>query len=158
MAGKRDAERQDVELSQAASYLLDECRMVLPGIQATFGFQLIAIFNERFARDLASLEQTLHFISLTLVALSAALVMTPAAYHRVTGVTHVSTRFLATSSRLLAAGMACLALGIAIDYYVVGTLVFAHRGIGIAAAALLATFTILWFPFPRSRRYLESES
>jgi hypothetical protein len=27
---------------------IEEARMVLPGIQALFGFQLIAVFNERF--------------------------------------------------------------------------------------------------------------
>jgi len=30
------------------SHLLEECRMVLPGIQALFGFQLIAVFNQPF--------------------------------------------------------------------------------------------------------------
>ena len=34
--------------SEEASYLLDECRMVLPGIQALFGFQLVAVFNRTF--------------------------------------------------------------------------------------------------------------
>jgi hypothetical protein len=144
-------QREQVGLSQAASYLLDESRMVLPGIQATFGFQLIAILNSRFT-DLEALEQRLHFLSLTLVAIAIALVMTPAAYHRITGVTHVSTRFLATSSRLLLVGMAFLAVGISVDYYVVGVLVFGHRGVAIAAAILLGAFTGLWFLFPRSRR------
>ena len=47
-------EHERVKLSQAASYLLDECRMVLPGVQAIFGFQLIAVFNQRFARTCRS--------------------------------------------------------------------------------------------------------
>ena len=34
-----------VSLSQAAEYLLEECRMVLPGIQALFGFQLGTFFS-----------------------------------------------------------------------------------------------------------------
>ncbi len=55
--------------------------MVLPGIQVLFGFQLIAAFNERF-RELAPLEQQLHYSSLVLVSLAIALIMTPAAYHR----------------------------------------------------------------------------
>src|SRR6478609_4363691 len=83
-------EIETVTLSQAASYLLDECRMVLPGIQALFGFQLIAIFNQRFADALPVLEQRLHFASLTLVALSIAIIMSPAAYHRMQGVREVS--------------------------------------------------------------------
>ena len=38
MAGTRQ-EREDVPLSQGATYLIEECRMVLPGVQAIFGFQ-----------------------------------------------------------------------------------------------------------------------
>ena len=51
---------EQVKLSEAASHLLNECRMVLPGIQAIFGFQLIAVFNERFSKDLESIDQRVH--------------------------------------------------------------------------------------------------
>lgn len=146
----RDDETESVKLSQAASYLLDECRMVLPGVQALFGFQLIAVFNDRFATSLDAFEQRLHFASLTLVAIAAALVMTPAAYHRMTDITHVTRGFLAMSSRLLLASMVALAIGLALDYYVVGYLVFEDRRVAVAAAALLAILTLLWFAFPQS--------
>ena len=53
--------------------------MVLPGIQALFGFQLIAVFNERF-RQLSEGEQLIHFTAIMLVAIAIALIMTPAAY------------------------------------------------------------------------------
>jgi hypothetical protein len=39
---------------------IEEARMVLPGIQALFGFQLIAVFNERF-KELTKDEQLIHF-------------------------------------------------------------------------------------------------
>ena len=74
----------DVEklpLPQAVSLLLDECRMVLPGLQALFGFQLIAVFNQRFSQELSLAEQEMHLRALGLVAISGALVMIPAAYH-----------------------------------------------------------------------------
>jgi len=38
-------EKEELPLRLAAEYLIEECRMVLPGIQALFGFQLIAVFN-----------------------------------------------------------------------------------------------------------------
>jgi hypothetical protein len=148
-------DNEQVKLSQAASYLLDECRMVLPGVQAIFGFQLIAVFNQRFPEDLPHAAQCVHFVSLTLVAIAAALVMTPAAYHRVTGVTHVSRRFLETSSRLLLASMVVLAIGLALDYFVVGWLVFENGWVAVAAAAMLGAFTGLWFAYPLSRRRVD---
>jgi len=125
---------------------------VLPGVQAIFGFQLIAVFNQRFAEDLPPPLQYAHFASLTLVALAAALVMTPAAYHRVTDITLVSRHFLEMSSRLLLASMLVLGVGLSLDYYVVGWLVFGSHAVGLAAAVLLGVLTTLWFAFPRSRK------
>ena len=145
--------REQLDLTEAASYLLDECRMVLPGVQAIFGFQLVAVFSERFARDLAPVDQRLHFVSLTLVALASALLMMPAAYHRMTRVSQVSERFVSTCSRLLLLALVPLAVGLSLDYYVIGALIFGHDGVAATAAALLlAVITSLWFLFPRSRR------
>lgn len=145
-------ECQELDLAQAATTLVDECRMVLPGIQAIFGFQLIAVFNQRFAEDLPDFAQYLHFASLTLVALAAALVMTPAAYHRITGIRRVSLHYLALSSRFLLASMLVLAVGLSLDYFVVGWLVFRTLAVAVPAALLLGIFTLLWFGYPMSRR------
>src|SRR5882762_8175592 len=92
---------EELSLSKAAQYLLEECRMVLPGIQALFGFQLIAVFNLSFAQRLSSLEQRLHLFAITLTAVAIAFVMAPAAYHRQTGPREVSEAFIQLSTRLL---------------------------------------------------------
>ena len=126
--------------------------MVLPGVQALFGFQLIAVFNQRFPEDLRQPVQWLHFASLTMVALAAALVMTPAALHRITGVQHVSRAFLDRSSTLVLASMWILAVGLALDYFVVGWLVFESMWLAAPAAALLAVLSILWYFYPRLER------
>jgi hypothetical protein len=78
--------------------------------------------------------------------------MSPAAYHRMTGVTHVTERFLRNSSRLLVASMLPLAFGLAIDYYVVGKLIFDGALVAAAAAALLAVITFFWLLLPSSGR------
>src|SRR5437870_12446674 len=61
---------------------IEEARMVLPGIQALFGFQLVAAFNQRFT-ELSPAHQNLHFAALVLTAISVGIIMTPAAYHRI---------------------------------------------------------------------------
>jgi hypothetical protein len=55
--------------------------MVLPDIQALFGFQLVAVFEPSFFELLSPVEQTLHLLALTLTAIAIAFVMTPAAFH-----------------------------------------------------------------------------
>lgn len=52
--GKRE------ELSKSLTHVLEECRMVLPGIQALFGFQLIAVFNNDFHEVLHLPGRILH--------------------------------------------------------------------------------------------------
>jgi hypothetical protein len=69
-------------LEEEVRTTIEEPRMVLPCLQALFGFQLIAVFNDRF-QNLVPLEQYLHVLALVLVALAAACIMTPAAYHRI---------------------------------------------------------------------------
>ena len=49
--------------------------MVLPGIQALFGFQLVAIFDPVFGRQLSSGEQRLHLLAITFVVIAIAMVM-----------------------------------------------------------------------------------
>src|SRR3982751_3006850 len=75
-------ERQELELFQAAELLLEECRMVLPGIQSLFGFQLIAVFSDGFHQRLSGYEQDLHLGAIALIGVAIALIMTPAAVHR----------------------------------------------------------------------------
>jgi hypothetical protein len=145
-AGKKE----EVTLNAAASYLLEECRMVLPGIQALFGFQLIAVFSQGFDEKLSSGEQQLHFLALYLVALAAALVMAPAAIHRQTQQRSVSERFIWLSSLLLRVSMLPLALGLTLDVYLIARVVFGTPGFGLAfSAALLLALMLLWMVLPR---------
>jgi len=135
-------------LDRAASFVLDEARIILPGIQALFGFQLIAIFNVGFSR-LSAFDQDLHLASLVLVAISVALVMTPAAYHRRSKRAHVSGYFVDAASFLLALALFFLMIGTAMDAYVVAYLVVADRWLCLAIAiGLLLVFGGLWFVYP----------
>jgi hypothetical protein len=145
-----DQEREELPLSKAALYLLEECRMVLPGIQALFGFQLIAVFNSTFSQKLSLAEQRMHLVALGLVAIAAALIMTPASIHRHIGAREVSARFISISTRLLLISMLPLALGISSDFYLIARIILESPPIAfILSLLLLITFCTLWFVFPR---------
>ena len=140
MAGEEQIDheqREELPLSKAVQYLLEECRMVLPGIQALFGFQLIAVFNPSFAQKLSPAEQRLHLLAIALVAVAVALIMTPAAYHRQTGPREVSETFVHLSSRLLLWSMLPLAASICVDFYLLGRVVLDSVWVSLLAAALL---------------------
>lgn len=139
-------------LAEVASHLLEECRMVLPGIQALFGFQLIAVFNAKFW-ELASSDRMIHLFAITLVAVAIALVMTPAAYHRQVHQNCISRRFIEISSRLLLFSMFPLMLGICLDFYLIANMILADGGISLAITIVLAAIFIgLWIVLPRLAR------
>ena len=148
MGSNSDSEREGISLSKATEYLLEESRMVLPGMQALFGFQLIAVFNSAFTEKLGPLEQRLHLVAIGLVVLAIALIMTPAAYHRQTSPRAVSAHLIAMSSRLILMSMGPLALAICIDFYLVAWVVVHQRTAAALAAIALVLFAALWFGFP----------
>jgi hypothetical protein len=146
------ADREELSLNDAASHLLEECRTVIPGMQALFGFQLIAVFNQSFATRLSPGEQAAHIIAIALVAASIAMLMAPAVLHRHTEPMAVSRRFLEVSSRLLMWSMVPLVAGMGIDIYLVARLGFGSQPSAmILTAIVLAVFVLLWVVLPQSR-------
>jgi hypothetical protein len=146
-----EEKREELSLSKAAQYLLDECRMVLPGIQALFGFQLIAVFNSAFEGKLTPSQQRLHLLAIALVAIAIAIIMTPAALHRQKGPHEVTDTFVRVSSRLLLWSMAPLALSISLDFYLVSRIITGRPIVSLLGAAMFALFLGLWFVLPRAR-------
>jgi uncharacterized protein DUF6328 len=139
-------------VDEATSHVLEESRMVLPGIQALFGFQLMVVFNEPFTKLLSEAEQGVHLAALAATALAVLVVMAPAAYHRQAEPERTSRTFVRFASVCLTAGMLALAVGTSLDFYLV-TAVVLGRGPAtlVAASALFAGFVALWFVLPRLR-------
>ena len=144
--------RARLPLTRQVEYLLEECRMVLPGMQALFGFQLIVVFSDRFARELSPGEQRLHLLAIGLVAVAIVLIMTPAAYHRQTDPEQVTRGFVRISTRLLLASLWPLAVAICLDFYLVGRVLVGTGPMLWLTSFLFATFLLLWFVLPRVGR------
>jgi hypothetical protein len=126
--------------------------MVLPGIQALFGFQLIAVFSPRFSEVLTLGEQRLHLAAIALVALAVGLIMTPAAYHRRMP-REVTDGFVRLSTRLLLSSMLPLALSIAVDVYLIARVTLDDERAALTVGGVLfITYCALWFVLPSLRR------
>ena len=136
-------------LVHALQQTLDEARMVLPGVQALFGFQLIAVFNDGFSRRLSDSEQALHLAAIVFVTIAIALVMTPAAYHRQVDPRGASVAFLKLASRLVSGAMLPLAAGLAIDVDLVARVITGRSVLGaLIGGGVFAMYVLLWFAFP----------
>ncbi len=148
---------QKISLKEEATHAIEEARMILPGIQALFGFQLIAVFNERFEKSLSSSEQGLHLAATCLVAIAAALLMTPAAFQRQAERGIISRYFVDLASRLLCAALLPLTAGLALDIFLIARLILHSVALaGSVASALWLILIGLWFLYPRVRKRRKS--
>lgn len=132
--------------------LVEEARMLLPGVQSLFGFQTIAVFNQRFT-DLPTPVRLCHLAALAMSVLAMGLVISPAAYHRIAEPGRVSQRGVRLSSWLICSGLLPLAIGVALDMYVV--ILLATESSPAALASCLAALLVLlslWYAFPLAAR------
>lgn len=78
-ADEDEGDRLDRELIE----LLNELRVVMPGVQLLFGFLLTVPFQQRF-ETIDDFQRIVYFVTLLLVAASSAFLMGPSAFHRLT--------------------------------------------------------------------------
>ncbi len=146
---KQDHHGEDLKLGDAVTALLEECRMLLPGLEALFGFQLIAVFSQGFDTKLSAGEQYMHLAAIACVALAAALVIGPAAYHRQTAPTNASEGFIRLASRLLLLAMIPFMIGVGLDFYLIARVILQDVGLSVLLSVLLVgAFVVIWFVLP----------
>ena len=151
-------EKQQTELEKIDSEMrniIEEARVILPGVQALFGFQTIAVFNDRFD-DLATFAKLSHIMALVMVILSVAMVMTPAVYYRSCG-GYATHAMVALSSRMIRGALCPLGVGLALDMftviYLATTGMPANLAVSIGAAiGTLLVLLGLWYVVPRKER------
>jgi len=156
---KEDQSRDDLdkeELDKRAQNAIEEARMVLPGIQALFGFQLIAVFNQRFPQIPAG-QQLLHYCALLLVGAAIGLIMAPAAYHRIAEQHSVSRFFIQLASFMIAVSMLPLLTALCFEIYILGHLVLNNDQASFWIAVVMAAFlAALWYVMPFTARAIVS--
>jgi hypothetical protein len=128
--------------------MIEEARCILPGLQAVFGFQTIAVFNERF-NDLEQYAQVCHMVALGSMVVAMVMLMTPAVYYRAQhGVPTAS--MVRVSRRHIRGALMPLGIGLSLDMLTVMSLAtdILPLSVGVAVATLLL-FVGLWYLVPR---------
>lgn len=139
-------------LEDRIDYVLTEARVVLPGVQALLGFQLIVVLTESFA-TLPETSVLVHLGALAAIAISAVLLIAPAAHHRIVFGGEEAEEFLPIASAYLLGATVFLALGMTADSYVIVAKVLESPHSGLAAAAVTAVVCLgLWHVWPLTVR------
>ncbi|HUI95910.1 MAG TPA: DUF6328 family protein [Xanthobacteraceae bacterium] len=143
---------EETPLDVRVEHMLTEARVLIPGAQALFGFQLAVLLTDAFGRLPAS-SKAAHTAALCCIALAVILLMAPAAFHRITFGGQDSEEFHRLGSGLIMASAVPLAAGITGDFYVAVAKALASEPIALALAALAAATLIgLWFAYPLALR------
>jgi hypothetical protein len=145
--GEDDAERLDRELIE----LLNELRVVMPGVQVLFGFLLTVPFQQRFA-SIDDFQRTVYFCTLLLTAASAAFLMGPSAFHRMTFREGQKPYLVELGTRQTIAGMALLALAMNGVLLLLSDILFHALTVSIVIACTASLFGWLWFGLAWRRR------
>ena len=127
--------------------LLQELRVVLPGVQVLFAFLLTVPFTEG-SKDIGSLQQVVFFATLLCTALSAGLLIAPSAHHRMLWRRQARERRLRAANRLALAGMSLLVAAMVGVIFMVTDVLFDSLLAILATAAMTAFFVYFWFVLP----------
>ncbi len=142
-----EGERLDRELIE----LLNELRVVMPGVQVLFGFLLTVPFQQRFA-TIDDFQRIVYFVTLLLVAASSAFLMGPSAFHRLTFREGQKPYLVELGTRQTIVGMALLALAMNGVLLLLTDLLFHTTTVAIVVAAMVGLFGWLWFGLALRRR------
>jgi hypothetical protein len=151
---ERTGENQHERTARELAELLQELRIVLPGVQVLFAFLLTVPFSARFG-SVSSVQQAVFFATLVCTALSTGLLLAPSAHHRLLWRKHAREHRLRVANRLAIAGLILLVVAIVGVMFVITDVLFGSTAAALATAAITAFFLYVWFVLPIRYRLSE---
>ena len=146
-------ERADRELIE----LLNELRIVLPGVTVLFAFLLAVPFANGWTR-VTSFQRDVFVVAFLSTAVAVALLTAPSSYHRLRFRHGDKERIVRIGNRLSIAGIAASAVSLeAVVLLVIDSVVSRGAAIG-AAAALFIVVAVLWYGLPLWARLRDRSS
>jgi hypothetical protein len=137
---EEEAERLDRELIE----LLNELRVVMPGVQVLFGFLLTVPFQQGF-HSIDAFQRDVYFATLLLTAAASAFLMSPSAFHRLTFRAGQKPYLVRFGTRQTIIGMVLLALAMNGVLMLLTDILFHSLTVVITVACSATLFGWLWF-------------
>jgi hypothetical protein len=148
-----DSESADDRHNRQLVELLNELRVVLPGVQMLFGFLLAVPFTQRFG-TVSNLQSNVYYVTFLAATLASVFLIAPASFHRIVWRHGRKRQLLRTSNKLAIIGTAFLAVAIAGSVGLVTSLLFGNTWAAVAAAFVAGLIAVIWFVLPFVSRLL----
>ena len=152
-----DGESKGERLNRELMELLQELRVVIPGVQVLLAFLLTAPFQQRFA-DLPGSLRNAFFASIACATLATAFLIAPSAHHRLRWRTGEKESLVRIGNQTAIAGTVFLATAIVLAVYVVTNVLFTSEQALLMAAVAAVVFAGVWYALPLTRRSSSSDS
>jgi hypothetical protein len=141
-------ENSHTPLHEKIQQMLTEARVVLPGVQALLGFQLVVMMTHAFDELPASLR-LIHLFALGCLTFAMILLISPASIHRISFNGGDDPRLHSLGSLLITLALVPVAIGISCDLYIALSRLF-PEGV-LARAGGVGSFLLLiglWYVLP----------
>ena len=145
--GEDPHERTSRELIE----LLQELRIVIPGVQVLFAFLLTVPYSQGFTK-LDSLQRGVFFATLLCTAAATALLIAPSSHHRILFRQGVREERLKQGNVLAILGLAFLVPAMVGVLFVITDLMFGLTVASVVTALVALGFVLLWFVLPLPHR------
>ena len=148
-AEERTGEDSQERTAREMIELLQELRIVIPGVQVLFAFLLTVPFNQGFAK-LDTAQRDVFFATLLCTAVATALLIAPSAHHRLLFRQGVREQRLQMGNLLAILGLVFLVPAMVGVIFVITDLIFGMTVAAIVTFVMALLFLSLWFllPFP----------
>jgi amino acid transporter len=146
-----DEESQKERLNRELMELLQELRVIIPGVQVLLAFLLTAPFQQRFAQLPGSMRNAF-FASIASATLATAFLIAPSAHHRLRWRAGEKERLVRLGNQMAIIGTVFLAAAIVLALYVVTDVLFTTDLAIMTAIVSLVVFGVLWYVVPMAGR------
>jgi hypothetical protein len=150
VAGPEPGESPKARVDRELNELLEETRVVLPGVEILFGFLIILPFQ--FSEELRGFERALYLGAFLAVSLGLALLVASTVEHRIRFRQLDKERWLFRANRQMVAGIGFVAAGVVLTVYLVIETILGGLPALLLAVGNAAAFAWLWFASPLLRR------
>lgn len=149
MSGKQEETGEDPQERTARELveLLQELRIVIPGVQVLFAFLLTVPFSQGFTK-LDSLQQGVFFATLLCTAAATALLIAPSSHHRLLFRQGVREQRVKIGNVLAILGLVFLVPAMVGVLFVITDLIFGMVAAIVTTVLVALGFVLLWFVLP----------
>ncbi len=142
-----DRESKGERLNRELMELLQELRVVIPGVQVLLAFLLTVPFQQRFAQIPGSMRNAF-FGAIAAATLATAFLIAPSVHHRMWWRAGEKERLVRTGNRMAIVGTVFLATAIVLALYVIADVLFTTDLAVLTGIGALVVFGGLWYLDP----------